>query len=158
KGADSVSNLADELYNSGGSAKDMAEIMMDNLNGGLTELSSAFECVQIAIGTALIPAILAVAGWLNNLADWFNNLSERTKTFIAVGAALSAILLIVGGGFLLLVGFLPAILSGFAALKTVAIAVGAAIGGISAPILIVIGLIGALAAAIIFAWNKSETF
>src|SRR5690625_3497189 len=158
KGADSVSNLADELYNSGGSAKDMADIMMDNLNGALTELSSAFEGVQIAIGTALIPAIQAIAGWLKSLADWFNNLSERTKTFIAVGAALSAILLIVGGGFLLLVGFLPAILSGFAALKTVAIAVGAAIGGISAPVLIVIGLIGALVAAIIFAWNKSETF
>src|SRR5690625_1000256 len=158
KGADSVSDLADELNDSGGAAENMADEMKDNLLGALMELGSAFEGVQIAIGTALIPAILAVAEWLKSLADWFNNLSKRTKTFIAVGVALSAILLIVGGGFLLLVGFLPAILSGFAALKTVAIAVGAAIGGISAPILIVIGLIGALVAAIIFAWNKSETF
>src|SRR5699024_2912407 len=51
KGADSVSNLADELNDSGGAAESMADIMMDNLNGALTELSSAFEGVQIAIGT-----------------------------------------------------------------------------------------------------------
>src|SRR5690625_4310811 len=158
KGADSVSDLADELNDSGGAAKNMADEMKDNLLGALMELGSAFEGVQIAIGTALIPAILAVAEWLKSLADWFNNRSKRTETVLAVGVALSAILLIVGGGFLLLVGFLPAILSGFAALKTVAIAVGSAIGGISAPVLIVIGLIGALVAAIIFAWNKSETF
>src|SRR5690625_2599418 len=41
KGADSVSNLTDEHYNSVGSAKDIADIMMDHLIGALTELRSA---------------------------------------------------------------------------------------------------------------------
>src|SRR5699024_3159223 len=43
QGADEVANLADELYDSKGAAAEMADIMMDNLNGALTELGSAFE-------------------------------------------------------------------------------------------------------------------
>src|SRR5699024_7307747 len=82
KGADSVANLAGELYDSEGAAKDMAEIMQDNLNGALTELSSAFEGVQIALGSALIPAIRTVAEWFTKLADWFNGLSDSTKSAI----------------------------------------------------------------------------
>src|SRR5690625_7150716 len=62
------------------------------------------------------------------------------------------------GPILLLVGFIPSIIAGFAAFKTVVIAVGAALGGISAPVLIVIGLIGALIAALVVAWKKSEAF
>src|SRR5699024_9279083 len=121
KGADSVSNLA-ELYDSNGAAKEMADTMMDNLNGALTELSSAFEGVQIAIGTALIPAIQAVAEWLKSLADWFNNLDEPTQRSIAIFMALTSVFLIVGGGMMLLVGFLPNLIAGFTAVKTVATA------------------------------------
>src|SRR5699024_12515427 len=78
KGANSVSNLADELYNSGGAAKDMADTMMDNLKGALTELGSAFECVQIALGTSLILAIRRLAEWFKSLAVWCNSLCEFT--------------------------------------------------------------------------------
>src|SRR5699024_1518544 len=64
KGADSVANLSGELYDSKGAAADMAEVMQDNLNGALTELSSAFEGVQIALGSALIPLVRKAAEWL----------------------------------------------------------------------------------------------
>src|SRR5690625_2595876 len=77
---------------------------------------------------------------------------------MAIGAALASVLLVVGGGLLLLVGFIPQIIAGFVALKTVGLAVGAALGGISAPVLIIIGLIGALIAALVVAWKKSEAF
>src|SRR5690625_2951782 len=158
KGADSVADLAKELYDSEGAAKDMAEIMQDNLNGALTELGSAFEGVQIAIGSALIPAVRIATEWLTKLADWFNSLSDRTKSTIAIIAAIAAVFMLVVGPILLLIGFIPAIISGFAALKMVFVAVGTVIGGISAPILIVVGLIAALVAALIYAYKKSETF
>src|SRR5690625_3984943 len=158
EGADSVADLAKELYDSEGAAKDMAEIMQDNLNGALTELGSAFEGVQIAIGSALIPAIRIATEWLTKLADWFNSLSDRTKSTIAIIAAIAAVFMLVVGPIVLLIGFIPAIISGFAALKMVFVAVGTVIGGISAPILIVVGLIAALVAALIYAYKKSETF
>src|SRR5699024_12266961 len=114
KRADSGSKLAEELYNSDGAAKDMADDMQENLNGALTELGSAFEGVQIALGTALIPAIRKLAEWLKSLADWFNSLSESTKQKIAIFLALSSVLLVVGGAIMLLIGVLPNIISGCA--------------------------------------------
>src|SRR5690625_993864 len=158
KGADSVSNLADELYDSGGAAKNMADEMQDNLLGALTELDSAFEGVQIAIGTALIPAIQAVAEWLKSLADWFNNLDEPTQRSIAIFMALTSVFLIVGGGIMLLVGFLPNLIAGFTAVKTVATALTTAIAGISLPMLATIAVIGLVVAAIVHLWRTNEEF
>src|SRR5699024_8499824 len=155
---DSVSNLAGELYDSNGAAKEMADTMMDNLNGALTELSSAFEGVQIAIGTALIPAIQAVSEWLKSLADWFNNLDEPTQRSIAIFMALTSVFLIVGGGMMLLVGFLPNLIAGFTAVKTVATALTTAIAGISLPMLATIAVIGLVVAAIVHLWRTNEEF
>src|SRR5690625_6223821 len=80
QGADSVSDLAEELRGSKGAAAEMADIMQDNLNGSLTELGSAFEGVMIAIGTALIPVIEKAVGALTSMAGWFNSPSETTKS------------------------------------------------------------------------------
>src|SRR5699024_9104172 len=49
--------FTEELENAGGTAEQIAKQQMDNLKGRLIELSSAFEGVKIAIGTALIPAL-----------------------------------------------------------------------------------------------------
>src|SRR5699024_7132147 len=119
QGADAVANLAGELYDSEGAAKDMADIMMDNLQGALTELSSAFEGVQIAIGTALIPAIRKATEWLTKLADWFNGLSDSTKSAIAIFAALASAIMLIVGPLLMIIGFIPQIIAGFSAIVTV---------------------------------------
>src|SRR5690625_72391 len=122
KGADSVANLAAELYDSEGAASDMAAIMQDNLNGALTQLGSAFEGVQIALGTALIPAVQKATEWLTKLADWFNGLSDGMKSTIAITLGIAAALALVAGPMLLLIGFIPQIMAGFAALKVVTLA------------------------------------
>src|SRR5690625_3219541 len=158
QGADAVSNVADELYNGGGTAQEMAEIQMDNRNGALTELSSAFEGMQISIGSALIPAIRAVAEWVKSLVEWFNGLSESTKQKIAIFMALTSILLIVGGGFLLLIGFVPQIISGFQAVSTVFGALKGAIIGVNLPLIAIVATIGIVVAAIIYLWQTNEDF
>src|SRR5690625_5252606 len=107
KGADSVADLASELYDSEGAAGEMADVMQDNLGGALTELGSAFEGVQIALGTALIPVIQKVAESLKGLADWFNNLDDSTKNTIGIMLGIAAALALVVGPILLLIGFIP---------------------------------------------------
>src|SRR5690625_216618 len=151
KGADSVAGLADELYDSKGAAGDMADTMQDNLNGALTELSSAFEGVQIALGSALIPAVQKVTEWLTKLADWFNGLSDSTKTTIAIITAVAAALALVVGPILLLIGFIPSIIAGFTALGTV-------LGVLFSPVTLIIGAIIAIGAALVLAYNKVEWF
>src|SRR5690625_5045796 len=156
QGADAVSNLASELYNAGGTAQEMAEIQMDNLNGALTELSSAFEGMQISIGSALIPAIREVAEWIKGLVDWFNELSETTNQKIAIFMALTSILLIVCGGLLLLIGFVPQIISGFQAVSAVFGALKSAIIGANLQLIAIVATIGIVVAAIIYLWQTNE--
>src|SRR5690625_7372306 len=68
----------------------MRNTMKDNLQGALENLSSAFEEIMISIGTALLPAVKVLTGWLQKLANWFNSLSKTTKSTIAIIAAIAA--------------------------------------------------------------------
>src|SRR5690625_7630705 len=97
----------------------MADVMQDNLGGALTELGSAFEGVQIAIGTALIPVIQKVAESLKGLADWFNNLDDSTKNTIGIMLGIAAALALVVGPILLLIGFIPSVIIAFMSIDTV---------------------------------------
>lgn len=157
-GVGSVGKLADELYNSEGAAKEMADIMQDNLSGALKQLNSAFEEAQISIGNALIPAIKWLTDTITDLLTWFNNLSDSTKQKIAIFAALSSVLLVAGGSLALIVGFIPNIISGFSAISTVVKAVGLAFSGISIPVLAAIAVIAAAAAAIYIYWEPIKEF
>lgn len=52
-----VNKLTDAIYNCNGAAEEMSAIMMDNLQGDLTLLGSAFESLQIAISDSLTPTL-----------------------------------------------------------------------------------------------------
>ena len=56
--------LINKIYDAEGAAKSMAEIMMDNMYGSLTLLSSAFDGVQMAIGGGFAPSITTFANGL----------------------------------------------------------------------------------------------
>src|SRR5690625_6445193 len=100
-------------------------------------LGNTVRDVAISFGDALMPAIKLVIGWLQKLSDWFSGLSETTKSTIAIFTAVTAAVTVLAGAFLLFVGFMPSLGAGFAAFNTVAIIVGAALGGICAPVLVV---------------------
>lgn len=95
-----VEKLSKAIDNSNGSAKDMSEIMMDNLNGRLTILKSTLEETAIGFGELLMPAIEDVVGWIKDLLDWVNSLDEDTKNMITtvglIVAALGPLLSVVG--------------------------------------------------------------
>ena len=151
QGADAVSDLASELYNAGGTAQGMADVQMDNLIGALTELGSAFEGVQIALGSALIPIIQRAVEWLTLLAEWFNSLSDDTKTTVALFIAIASALMLITGSLLLLIGFIPQIIAGFTMLTTV-------IGALTGPITLLIAGFVAVGVALVVAYNKFEWF
>jgi phage-related minor tail protein len=125
----------------------MAGTMNNNLSGQLTLLKSALEGAGIAIGDALLPVVKTATEWINNLVDWFNNLSPSMQTTITifglVAAAIGPILLIVGNLCIALGGLITFFSAGGAGAGILS----AAIGALGGPIGIAIGAIAALTAA-----------
>lgn len=89
-GVDQIAPLTQSFKNSGGAAKEMADIMGDTAFGASKRLESAMEGLGISIGeivaVALVPIIEAIA----KFAGWLNKTSKETKTTIVVFAGLVA--------------------------------------------------------------------
>lgn len=98
-GPERLRELTTELKNSAGASAEAAAKMKDNLKGTLEELGGAFETMQITIGNALIPVIQSLAGALQSVVDWFNQLDPSVQQFIALSAAAGAALLTLIGAF-----------------------------------------------------------
>lgn len=140
-GPSALSKFTGELEKSGGTAEEIAAKQLDNLNGQLTILKSGFEAAAISIGTALLPVIKMLASGIQSLVDRFNGLSEPMKTNVAVIAALTAGFLLLIGPILIVVAMIPAITTGFAA-------IAGAVGLASSTLLIVIGVVAGVVAAL----------
>lgn len=132
-------------------AETMANAQKGELSWALENMGGAVESASIAFGTALAPAITAVAGVIGNVATAFASLPAGVQTAIAVVlalvVALGPLLMVVGS----VVAALPAISEGFAVL-------GGALAIPLAPAAAVVAAIAAVAAAIYAAWTTSETF
>lgn len=85
--------------NSGGTAQQMADAQLDNLQGQLTILKSALEGLAISFGQLLMPAVKNIVSWLQKFVDWLNSMDEGTKkvimTIAHVAAALGPVLIVV---------------------------------------------------------------
>lgn len=132
-------------------AETMASAQKGELSWALENMGGAVESASIAFGTALAPAITAVAGVIGNVAEAFASLPAGVQTGIAVVlalvAALGPLLMVIGS----VVAALPAISEGFAVL-------GGALAIPLAPAAAVVAAIAAIAAAMYAAWTTSETF
>lgn len=140
-----------EATNDATAAETMANAQKGELSWALENMGGAVESASIAFGTALAPAITAVAGVIGNVAEAFASLPAGVQTGIAVVlalvAALGPLLMVIGS----IVAALPAISEGFAVL-------GGALAIPLAPAAAVVAAIAAIAAAIYAAWTTSETF
>lgn len=140
-----------EATNDATAAETMANAQKGELSWALENMGGAVESASIAFGTALAPAITAVAGVIGNVAEAFASLPAGVQTAVAVVlalvAALGPLLMVIGS----VVAALPAISEGFAVL-------GGALAIPLAPAAAVVAAIAAVAAAIYAAWTTSETF
>lgn len=127
----------------------------DNLGGQLTILKSQIQELAISFGEMLMPAIRAIVSKVQAFVDKLNNMSEsQRKAVLTIGLIIAALgpLLVILGTVISKVGVA---MQGFVKLATgvkkLGVAVkagtgifgklGAALGGISAPILAVIAVI-----------------
>lgn len=112
QGKGTLDDYTKSLENSDGTAKETADVMKDNLAGAVEELGGAMESASISLGSALAPSIRKVAEVLTFAVNAFNALPEPMKKGIAVGAALTTGLLLIGGPLLFLIGALPNVAAG----------------------------------------------
>ena len=150
EGIDKIAGYEEELRQAGGAAEEMAAIMNDNLSGDLAQMNSAWEELGLKIydrfEEPLRSAVQFVTSSVIPAIEWIiGHLPE-------VGIVLSAV------GALIVAMKWDSITSKLSVLKTAFSKLSVAIGGISAPVLITIGVIAALAAAFVYLWRTNEEF
>ena len=160
-GPDKISKLTEELINSDGAAKQMAETMMDNTKGAIEEMMGALETAAITIQTILAPAIQAGAEKIGELANKFTALPEGTqKTILAIAGIVAAIgpVLFVVGKVTGAIGFFIEAFSKIANLAPLISKIGPAFSVLTGPIGIAVAAVAALIAVFVGLYNTNEEF
>ncbi|MEH7119080.1 phage tail tape measure protein [Neobacillus vireti] len=153
-----IDKMSNSLKNSAGVSAEAAAKMKDNLKGALNELSGSFETLLITIGTALTPAVQALASVVQSLLDKFNGLSPQMQKFIAIGAAVAVVFALIAGPALMFIGVIPSIVTGFTALVSAFTSLGPVIAAITGPIgLIIAGIVG-IGVALVAAYQHVSWF
>lgn len=167
-----IEKLSGAIDNCDGTAEKMAATMQDNLMGQLTILKSQLEELAISFGEMLMPAIRNIVTKIQEFVDKLNGMDEGTREMVLkIGLLVAAL-----GPFLVILGTTIAkigtamkgfvqLVNGFNKLKVAVQGgtglfgkMGAAIGGISAPVVAVVAVIGTLVAAFLHLWNTNEGF
>lgn len=146
KGVDSMAKSMGKV-----TAAQTAATKMNTFNGTIELMKGSAATAAQTIGDALLPALRMLVKTLQGLIDWFNGLSKPMRSFIAIGAALTAALLLIVGPILILIGMLPAIAAGFAMLSG---PVGTVVGIVA----LVVAAIGVLIAIIRNLWQTNTQF
>lgn len=147
--------LASAIDTASGRADSMAETMMDNLPGAIEQLKGAIESLMIRLGEALVPTIQKITELITRWVEKLNTLSdeqiEQIVQIAAVVAAIGPVLVIVGKVISIIGSVITVGGQLIAGIKVLVGFIGGtlipAITSISAPVLAVIAVIGALIAA-----------
>ncbi|NMG39793.1 phage tail tape measure protein [Chelativorans sp. ZYF759] len=95
QGSDALRELDEELRNSGGTAERISNVQMAGFNGMMKEFWSVVEGVQIAIGTALLPAMTdmgrTMIALLGPIAAFAEANPRLTATIVGLVSALVAL-------------------------------------------------------------------
>lgn len=169
---DSYAELKESIGEADGALNEIAETMMDNNKGSITNLLSALEELALKIYDIIAPAIADLIAKLQGVVDWLNNLSPGVQQAIVVIAGLVAaigpVLIVVGkmatglsaiiklfGGFSAASGAASAAATGA---TTATGGLSAVIAAITGPIGIAIAAIAAIGAVIVGLWKTNEEF
>lgn len=149
-GAPAIQNMTQEMINSEGAAKKMADTLNSGLKGGFEQLKGSLDTVLIALGTALLPTItkIVAAGtdFINNFilpaVTWFGQLPGPVQgvalAIAGIAAAIGPVLVVMG-----------TLISSFATVMPVLTAVGTAVTAFVGTIGLVPIAIAAVVAALV---------
>lgn len=159
--------LSKHIANSQGSAEEMAKTMSGNLKGAMDNFKSALEGLGIAayekFSEPLTNAVKFVTdgiSWLvqalqsGNLDGILNNIGLALSVIVGYLAAIKGYAIVSG-----IIAFVKPLFTALTMVKSFSGAMAILNAVFMAnPIGIVIGLLGALVGAFVYAWNTSETF
>lgn len=153
--------LSGAMANCDGAAKNMYDVATDNLQGKLVELKSAVEVLGNKFGRRLTPNIEKLTKCVRGAVDWVGSLSDKQVDLIikiaGVAAAVGPVLLIVGKAMTTGAKMIKGIKNITNAMKLAKVAIGA----LNPTVLIVIGVVAALAVAAVVVyknWDKIKKF
>ena len=113
--AENLGTLTDSFNNSAGSAKEMADIMDNTLQGSFFKLKSAVEAVQIQLGVLnekfMKPFVDRIASFVSVNRDAIASFMAFVLPLMAVGVALSGLVFIAGQLAFAFANILPMLLS-----------------------------------------------
>lgn len=159
QGSEALGNLTGEMLVSSGTASGIAAKQMDTFAGQMAELRAAIESVSIEIGKVLVPVlgdmIDAVRPALEAVARFAEANPKLTVTVIAVGAAISALgIVLIGVG-----AVLPGLTAAAGLLAGALTGVGAAVALITGPVgLTILAIAGLVTAMLIFRDQFAQVF
>ena len=160
--------LSDSISNSAGAAERMAAIKLDNLEGDITLMKSAFDGLQIAIGDALLPMFRAgtqhLTAFINKLTDFINKNPKLIQQIVKIGGGLLAFKAATLGaklGFQELKGGVLSVMGAFSKMKALYASGGikglfSGLGGVKGMLMPIAGVIGGIALAIKFVSGNLE--
>lgn len=158
EGVDQIDPLTKSFEESAGAAKSMADVMNLTAEGATKALGSAVEGVAIEFGALIAVALVPLIKKLTSLAAFINELSPAMKKLIAVIAGIAA----VAGPAIFLFGGLArslVVLRNATILQTIATgALSVATNVLLSPITLIVGLIAALAAGVIYVAYNFKAF
>lgn len=160
------------LEDSTGAANNMANALLSGPGGAVEKLKSSFDVFKYTVGDTVANTITPFVEKVTGLLDKFNNMDEAQQKQIIKWAAMAAAVgpgLIafgkvistigrVGMGVNKFIGIASKAAGGFKALHTGAGLAKAAIAAITSPVGIVLGVIAALAIAVIAIKTHFDTF
>ena len=157
-GADQIAPTTKAFEDSAGAAKEMADIMNMTSAGATKALGSAVEGLAIEFGGLVAVALTPFIKKLTAMATFINQLSPRTKKFIAIIAGIAAAL----GPAIFILGSMTRAMAALRAatiLQTIATgALSIAVNILTSPITLIVGLIAALAAGVIYVAHNFDAF
>lgn len=153
-GKGKTKELREELYNSKGTASEMAKILEGGLGGSLRSLKSALEGLAIAFGETLAPMLTKGINWVTKWIRKFADLDEGTKkTILVIGGLVASIgpILLIGGQLLI---WISSAITAFSTISGVIASAGGVMALLTNPIGWIVAGIGAVI-AIAVAWYKN---
>lgn len=154
-----VQELSDSLSNVKGTTQEMADTMMSGFGGSIEKLKSSLDVLMTSLGGLIAEYLTPVIEKIQGLVDAFMALDEEQKQHIiqvaAVVAAIGPALLVIGK----VVAAVGTIIS---TMGTIATFIGGtlipAITAISAPVLVVVAAVAALAAGFVYLYKTNDEF
>ena len=167
QGSEKYKELEQAMYDSNGTAEEMAGIMEDNVAGAFRALKSQTEGILIQLGEQLapiikdtiIPLVQSFGDRISGLIEWFAGLDDGTQktilTILGIAAAIGPVLIILGkvvGAVGTMIGVFGKLKGAFTAVTGVTKIFNTTL--LANPITWVIAAIAALIAVIVLLWKN----